>query len=146
MNYSKHGREIDDVFKVNCIYMQILESQDSPSKPLDSVSSAVSPLINTSHGQLAPCELENLGQHLEVELDLPGPVVGMGLGLTLGGGTAVTSSSTRGLDFGSSRCVGQGMGVHTMDPDTQRRLSLQEPQTPIDSRTPKRHRSDPGGS
>uniref|UniRef100_A0A3P9P799 Voltage-gated inwardly rectifying potassium channel KCNH2 n=1 Tax=Poecilia reticulata TaxID=8081 RepID=A0A3P9P799_POERE len=33
-----------------------------------------------------------------------------------------------------------------MDTETQRRLSLQEPQTPLDSRTPQRHGSDPGGS
>ncbi|KAF4087858.1 hypothetical protein AMELA_G00076130 [Ameiurus melas] len=30
------------------------------------------------------------------------------------------------------------------DPDTQRRFSLQEPQTILDSRTPQRHSSDPG--
>ncbi|MCI4374116.1 hypothetical protein PGIGA_G00002410 [Pangasianodon gigas] len=30
------------------------------------------------------------------------------------------------------------------DPNTQRRFSLQEPQTPLDSRTPQRHSSDPG--
>ncbi|XP_056869093.1 potassium voltage-gated channel subfamily H member 2 isoform X3 [Takifugu flavidus] len=121
---------------------QILESQDLPARSPDSVSSAVSPTINTSQDQLSHSELENLGQHLEV--DLPGPVVGMGLALTPGGGTAVTSSLTRRLDFSSSRCMGQG--VCTLDPETQRRLSLQEPQPPINSQTPKRHSSDPGGS
>ncbi|KAB5586487.1 hypothetical protein PHYPO_G00002230 [Pangasianodon hypophthalmus] len=30
------------------------------------------------------------------------------------------------------------------EPNTQRRFSLQEPQTPLDSRTPQRHSSDPG--
>uniref|UniRef100_A0A674MVA5 Voltage-gated inwardly rectifying potassium channel KCNH2 n=1 Tax=Takifugu rubripes TaxID=31033 RepID=A0A674MVA5_TAKRU len=125
-----------------CLYLQILESQDLPARSPDSVSSAVSPTINTSQDQLSHSELENLGQHLEV--DLPGPVVGMGLALTPGGGTAVTSSLTRRLDFSSSRCMGQG--VCTLDPETQRRLSLQEPQPPINSQTPKRHSSDPGGS
>uniref|UniRef100_A0A3B5Q283 Voltage-gated inwardly rectifying potassium channel KCNH2 n=1 Tax=Xiphophorus maculatus TaxID=8083 RepID=A0A3B5Q283_XIPMA len=33
-----------------------------------------------------------------------------------------------------------------MDAETQRRLSLQEPQTPLDSQIPQRHGSDPGGS
>uniref|UniRef100_A0A674P9C0 Potassium voltage-gated channel subfamily H member 2 n=1 Tax=Takifugu rubripes TaxID=31033 RepID=A0A674P9C0_TAKRU len=58
--------------------------------------------------------------------------------------TTLTSSLTRRLDFSSSRCMGQG--VCTLDPETQRRLSLQEPQPPINSQTPKRHSSDPGGS
>lgn len=122
--------------KVSCLYLQMLESQDLPAKSPGSVSSAVSPTINTSQ------DLENLGQHLEV--DLPGPVVGMGLALTPGGGAAVTSSLARRLDFSSSRCMGQG--VCTLDPETQRRLSLQEPQPPINCQTPKRHSSDPGGS
>lgn len=132
--------------KVNCDYLQILESQDLPAKPRDSVSSAVSPVINNNQVQLAPSELENLDQHLEVDLALPGPVGGMGLALTLGGGIAGTSNLTRGLHFGSSRCVGQAIGIPILDPEPQRRLSLQEPQTPINSRTPKRHSSDPGES
>lgn len=123
-----------------------MESQELPAKPRESISSAVSPVINNSQVQLAPSELENLGQHLEVDLVLPGPVGGMGSTLTLRGGTAGTSSLTGGLDFGSSRCVGQAIGVPTLDPDPQRRLSLQEQQTPINSRTPKRHSSDPGRS
>ncbi|KAI5606503.1 potassium voltage-gated channel subfamily H member 2, partial [Silurus asotus] len=36
------------------------------------------------------------------------------------------------------------LNVEPPDPDTQRRLSLQEPQTLLDSRTPQRHSSDPG--
>lgn len=123
-----------------------MESQDLPAKPPDSVSSAVSPLINTNQDQLSQSELEKLGQHSEVDLVLPGPVVGMGLGFTLQNGTTVTSSLTRGLDCGLRRCMGQRKGVCTLDPETQRRLSLQEPQPQINSRTPKRHSSDPGGS
>lgn len=103
-------------------------------------------MINNSQVQLASSELENLGHHLEVDLAPPGPVGGMGSTLTLEGGNAGTSSLTGGLDFGSSRCLGQALGVPTLDPDPQRRLSLQDGQTPINSRTPKRHSSDPGRS
>lgn len=124
-----------------------------------------SPLINTSQGQLAPSGLDSLGQHLELELELglgrgagvvSGPAVGSGQGLALGSGAAVGSSLGAGLDFGSGVCMGAGpgpgpgpvagTGVPSLDPETQRRLSLQEPQTPLDSRTPQRHSSDPGGS
>ncbi|XP_007256983.3 potassium voltage-gated channel subfamily H member 2 [Astyanax mexicanus] len=42
----------------------------------------------------------------------------------------------------------QGLRSHPLsqspDPETQRRFSLQEQQTPLDSRTPQRHSSDPG--
>lgn len=134
----------DEHYHLDCLYLQILKSQDLPAKPQDSVSSPVSPVINNSQIQLAPSELENLGQHLDVDLALPGPVGGMGLALTVVGGTAETSSLTGGLDFGSSRCVGQAIGIPTLDPEPQRRLSLQESQTLINSRTPKRHSSDPG--
>lgn len=127
--------------------MQILESQGLPAEPHDTVSSTVSPVLNTL-GQVQPgrTELEKLGQHLEVELGLPGPAEAMGLALPVGGGPAETSSFSGGLDFGSSRCMDQAVGVPTLDPEPQRRLSLQEPQTRVNSRTPKRHSSDPGGS
>ncbi|KAL2085358.1 hypothetical protein ACEWY4_018678 [Coilia grayii] len=42
-----------------------------------------------------------------------------------------------GVDVGAPRAP-------ALDPETQRRLSLPEPQTPLDSRTPQRHSSDPG--
>uniref|UniRef100_A0A8P4KFR6 Voltage-gated inwardly rectifying potassium channel KCNH2 n=1 Tax=Dicentrarchus labrax TaxID=13489 RepID=A0A8P4KFR6_DICLA len=83
---------------------------------------------------------------------ISGPAVGSGLGLDLGSGTAVGSGVGAGLDFGSGVCMGAGAGpgagtgVSSLDPETQRRRSLQEPQTPLDSRTPQRHGSDPGGS
>uniref|UniRef100_A0A8C4HG95 Voltage-gated inwardly rectifying potassium channel KCNH2 n=1 Tax=Dicentrarchus labrax TaxID=13489 RepID=A0A8C4HG95_DICLA len=108
---------------------------------------------------LAPSGLDSLGQHLGLELGLgtgpgviSGPAVGSGLGLDLGSGTAVGSGVGAGLDFGSGVCMGAGAGpgagtgVSSLDPETQRRRSLQEPQTPLDSRTPQRHGSDPGGS
>nr|XP_046226841.1 potassium voltage-gated channel subfamily H member 2 isoform X2 [Scatophagus argus] len=139
---------------------QILDTQDFeefPAKPLDSLQPQNSPLLNTSQGQLAPSGLDSLGQHLELELGLgtgviSGPAVGSSLGLSLGSRAAVGSSLGAGLDFGSGVCMGAGAGpaagtgVSSLDPETQRRLSLQEPQTPLDSRTPQRHSSDPGGS
>lgn len=137
-----------------------MDSQDFeefPAKPLDSVQTQDSPLIHTSQGQLAPSGLDSLGQRLEIELGLgtgvvSGPAMGSGLGLALGSGAAVGSSLGSGLDFGSGVGVGAGPGpvavpgVASLDLDTPRRLSLQEPQTPLDSRTPQRHSSDPGGS
>ncbi|XP_049421428.1 potassium voltage-gated channel subfamily H member 2 [Epinephelus fuscoguttatus] len=141
---------------------QILDSQDFeefPAKPLDSLQPQDSPLIHTSQSQLAPSGLDSLGQHLELELGLgtgagviSGPAVGSGVGIDLGSGAAVGSSLGAGLDFGSGVCLGSGVGpavgteVPSLDLETQRRLSLQEPQTPLDSRTPQRHSSDPGGS
>ncbi|KAL4000627.1 leucine-rich repeats and death domain-containing protein [Sarotherodon galilaeus] len=71
-------------------------------------------------------------------------------GTSLSYGEGAVSSLGAGLDFGSGVCIGAGTGAGTgvspLDPETQRRLSLQEPQTPLDSRTPQRHSSDPGGS
>ncbi|XP_053198176.1 potassium voltage-gated channel subfamily H member 2 [Scomber japonicus] len=145
---------------------EILDSQDFeefPPKPLDSLQPQESPLINTTQSQPAPSGLDSLGQHLELELGLgtgaaviSGPAVGSGsgLGLDLGSGAAVGSGLGAELDFGSGACMGAGVepeagagaGVSTLDPETQRRMSLQEPQTSLDSRTPQRHSSDPGGS
>uniref|UniRef100_A0A4W6BW35 Voltage-gated inwardly rectifying potassium channel KCNH2 n=1 Tax=Lates calcarifer TaxID=8187 RepID=A0A4W6BW35_LATCA len=143
---------------------QILDSQDFeefPAKPLESLPTQDTSLINTSQGQLAPSRLDSLGQHLELELGLgsgagvvSGSVAGSGsgLGMELASGAAVGSSLGAGLDFGSEVCIvagvgpAAGSGASPLDPETQRRLSLQEPQTPLDSRTPQRHSSDPGGS
>lgn len=141
--------------------MQILDSQDFeefPAKLLDSQHKDSS-LINTSQGQLTPSGLDSLGQKLELELGLgagagviSGPVVGSGLGQDLESRAAAGSSLGAGLDFGSGVCIGPGFGMSAgsgtsaLNPDAQRRLSLQEPQTPLDSRTPERHSSDPGGS
>lgn len=137
--------------------MQILDSQDFeefPTKPLEAVQTPDPLLICSNQGQLAsnPSGLDSLGQCLEMELALgtgvvPGPAMGSGLGLALG--AAAGSSLGSGLDFGSgagARPAAAGPGVASLDLDTQRRLSLQEPQTPLDSRTPQRHSSDPGAS
>lgn len=138
--------------------LQILDSEDFEefsTKPLDSLRPQDSSLINASEGQLAPAVLDSLGQHLEMGLGtgvISGPAVSSGLELDLRSGAAVGSSLGTGFDFGSGVCMGAlvgpeaGTGVSSMDPETQRRLSLQEPQTPLDSRTPHRHSSDPGGS
>ncbi|XP_054863051.1 potassium voltage-gated channel subfamily H member 2 isoform X2 [Amphiprion ocellaris] len=132
--------------------------EEFPAKPLNSLQPQDPPLINTSQSQLAPSGLDNLGQHLELELGLgtgagviSGVGSGSGLGLDLGSG-AVGSSIAAGLDFGSGVCMGAEVGptaatvASPLDPETPRRLSLQEPQTPLDPRTPQRHSSDPGGS
>uniref|UniRef100_A0A8D2ZRD1 Voltage-gated inwardly rectifying potassium channel KCNH2 n=1 Tax=Scophthalmus maximus TaxID=52904 RepID=A0A8D2ZRD1_SCOMX len=130
-----------------------------PAKPGDSLQAQEPPLINSSPVQLTPSSLNSLGQHLELELGLgtgagvvSGPLVGSGLGLELGSAAAAASSLGADLDFGSEMSVlagagpATGSGASPLDAETQRRLSLQEPQTPLDSRTPQRHSSDPGGS
>ncbi|XP_069007336.1 voltage-gated inwardly rectifying potassium channel KCNH2 [Embiotoca jacksoni] len=135
---------------------QILDSQDFeefPVKPLDSLLPQDSPLICTSQDQPAPSGLDGLGQQLELELGMDtgaavpsGAAGGSGLELELGSGAAGGASLGVGLDFGPGVCMGAATGASTLDPETQRRMSLQEPQTPLDSRTPQRHSSDPGGS
>lgn len=136
--------------------LQILHSQDFeefPAKPLDCLQPQDTPLINTSQSQLASSGLDRLGQHLGLGSGsggVSGAVAGSSLGLELGSGVGAVSSLGAGLDFGSGVCMGTGTaaatGVSPLDPETQRRLSLQEPQAPLDSRTPQRHSSDPGGS
>ncbi|KAA8580469.1 hypothetical protein FQN60_013427, partial [Etheostoma spectabile] len=137
---------------------QILDSQDFeefPAQPLDSLQPQDTPLINTNQGQLTPSGLDILGQHLDLGLVPEAGVItgpGSGVGIDFGSEAAVGSSLGAGLDFGSRVCMGAGVGPATgtgassLDPETQRRLSLQEPQTPLDSRTQHRHSSDPGGS
>lgn len=154
---------------------QIFECQDFeefPDEPLDSLQVQDGVVVSPSQPQPVPSGLDRLGQHLELELGLgaqpgvaPGAGVisgagaglGSGLGLELGSGAAMGSQTGMGsslgaeIDFGSFVCTGAGDGVvgagaSTLDLEAQRRLSLQEPQTPLDSRTPQRHSSDPGGS
>nr|XP_020475083.1 potassium voltage-gated channel subfamily H member 2-like isoform X2 [Monopterus albus] len=128
-----------------------------PAKPLHSLQHMDSVLISNSHGQLTSSGLDGLGQHLELELRLDtgagvtsGSVVG--LGLELQSGVAVGPSLGTELDFGSGLCTGamfgptSGSGVSPLDPNTQRRLSLQESQKQLNTQTPERHSSDPGGS
>lgn len=129
----------------SCVSLQILDPQDLeefPAKPLDSQHKDSS-LINASEGLLSPCRLDSLGQSLELELGLgagvgAGAGAGPGLGQELESRAIVGSSLGAGLNFG----VDAGIGEEAV----QRRLSLQDPHTPLDSRTPERHSSDPGGS
>ncbi|XP_076014501.1 voltage-gated inwardly rectifying potassium channel KCNH2 [Genypterus blacodes] len=146
---------------------QILDSQgfeEFQPNPLDALHRQDSTLISPSQGQLDPSGLDSLGQHLELELGLgtgagvssgAGPVVSSAFGLDLGTRPTVESHSRvglslgTGLEFGSGACMGAGAAAvaSSLDPEAQRRLSLQEPQMePLDSRTPQRHSSDPGGS
>ncbi|XP_034028082.1 potassium voltage-gated channel subfamily H member 2 [Thalassophryne amazonica] len=137
------------------------EIEEAPVKPIDTLQSPLqdSPLISTSQGELTPSGPDSLGQQLELDLGLGTGVMsqsrlglGSGVGLQLGRGAVIVSQSMAGLDFGSGACLGAevgpvvGTGVIALDSESQRRLSLQEPQTPLDSRTPQRHSSDPGGS
>uniref|UniRef100_A0A3P8VF43 Potassium voltage-gated channel subfamily H member 2 n=1 Tax=Cynoglossus semilaevis TaxID=244447 RepID=A0A3P8VF43_CYNSE len=75
------------------------------------------------------------------------------LGLELGGRATMASSLGTGLNISPEVChvaemgPANGSAAPRLDPESQRRLSLQEPQTSLDStRTPQRHSSDPGGS
>ncbi|XP_054621212.1 potassium voltage-gated channel subfamily H member 2 isoform X2 [Dunckerocampus dactyliophorus] len=143
---------------------QILDSQDFeefPAKSLESLEPQDSPLINTNQNQISSSGLDNLGQHLELELGLgtggsaiSGPAVGVDLDYSagLGSQSGMGPSFRTGLGFSSSLCTGAGVeqtggaGLSSQESMTQRRLSLQESQTPLDSRTPQRHSSDPGES
>ncbi|XP_068200015.1 potassium voltage-gated channel subfamily H member 2 [Antennarius striatus] len=129
---------------------QILDSQGFDKlqgKSLDSLEPQNTPLINPSLDQRPPPGLDSLGKHLELELGLGtgatgGPAASSESDLALGRGAAAGLS----LDFGSVALLGARADVCPLDTENQRRLSLQEPQTPLDSRTPQRHSSDPGGS
>lgn len=80
----------------------------------------------------------------------------MELELRLGSGAGAMAAGTAadaetniagGLDFVSVEPKpAAGTEASPMDTETQRRLSLQEPQTPLYSRIPQRHGSDPAGS
>ncbi|KAJ0059785.1 hypothetical protein NL108_012015 [Boleophthalmus pectinirostris] len=96
---------------------QILETQDFEEFPSRPHEGAV---MSSHPSGLGALELQ-LGR---------GPGTGLVPGPEQSGG---------GVELTPGACV-------SMDPESQRRLSLQEPQTPLDSRTPQRHRSDPGGS
>lgn len=106
--------------------VQILESQDFeefPSKLQEA------PVMSSSQGPISPSGLDSLG-----------------LGLSSTGVVMSGTSSGLGLELGAGIEFNPGVCASSLDPETQRRLSLQEPQMPLDSRTPQRHSSDPGGS
>ncbi|XP_007560720.1 potassium voltage-gated channel subfamily H member 2 [Poecilia formosa] len=125
---------------------QILDSQnfeDFSAKPLDSVQPQDSSLIPANQDQPEPSALGSLGQHVELELQLGSMAGAMAAGTAADAETSIAG----GLDFPSVEPnPAAGTEASPLDAETQRRLSLQEPQTPLDSRTPQRHVSDPGGS
>ncbi|XP_061569986.1 potassium voltage-gated channel subfamily H member 2 [Cololabis saira] len=128
---------------------QILETtgfEEFPVQPLDSVQTQ-EPLIPSGQDQRALSGPEPPGHHLELELGVRAGVV-PGAGLELGTGPEMEAGLRAGLDFASGAGLGPTAGTEAspVDPEIQRRLSLQNPQTPLDSRTPQRHSSDPGGS
>ncbi|KAM4534012.1 voltage-gated inwardly rectifying potassium channel KCNH2 isoform 2-T2 [Odontesthes bonariensis] len=134
---------------------QILDSQDFegfPAEPPESAQPQNSSLIPSSQNQPASSGLDSLDGHLELELGL-GIYSGAaaGSGLEFRNGAEVGPNSGAGLDTAGGN-TGAGVvpaaeaEVSSSDPDIQRRRSLQEPQTSLDSQTPQRHGSDPGGS
>uniref|UniRef100_A0A3Q3ABV8 Potassium voltage-gated channel subfamily H member 2 n=1 Tax=Kryptolebias marmoratus TaxID=37003 RepID=A0A3Q3ABV8_KRYMA len=136
---------------------QILDSQESEefsAKSPNSMQPKESCLITSNQNQPAPPGLDNLGQHLEMELGLctrAGIIIS---GVTAGSEltTEVESNIGEGLEFASGVCIkakiktSSGTDVLPVEGETLRRLSVQEPQTTLDSQTSQRHSSDPGGS
>lgn len=82
-----------------------------------------------------------LAANMELEQGLGTTALGTVLDLELGPGFDMGASAGPA----ESRS-GVGKGMSSVDPDAQQRLSLQDPQTPLDSRTTQRHGSDTGGS
>ncbi|XP_072234154.1 voltage-gated inwardly rectifying potassium channel KCNH2 [Leuresthes tenuis] len=138
---------------------QILDSQDFegfPAKPLDSVQLQNSSLVTTSQNQLTSSGLDSLDGHLELELEL-GIRAGIYSGAAAGSGLEFRNGAEAEPNLGAGLDIaGENIGARVVpaaetevspsDPDIQRKLSLQEPQTSLDSQTPQRHSSDPGGS
>lgn len=113
-------------------------------------------LITSSQDQPVPPGLDNLGQHLELELGLcteagitSGGIVGSGSDLAK---VTEAESNIRGLEFAYGGCVEAKLesasetDVSPVDGETSRRLSIQEPRATLDSQTSQRLSSDPGGT
>ncbi|XP_030205177.1 potassium voltage-gated channel subfamily H member 2 isoform X3 [Gadus morhua] len=123
---------------------QILDPQDLlgfPRNPLEALQPQDAPGPGRGPGS-------GLDQDLEMDLGL-GSATGLvpGAGMDLGPALRPILD----LDFGNQASRGSGFDLSPgrgalLDLEAQRRRSLQEPQTPLDSRTPQRHGSDPGGS
>ncbi|XP_059901765.1 potassium voltage-gated channel subfamily H member 2 [Gadus macrocephalus] len=123
---------------------QILDPQDLlgfPRNPLEALHTQGAPGPGRGPGS-------GLDQDLEMDLGL-GSATGLvpGAGMDLGPALRPILD----LDFGNQASRGSGFDLSPgrgglLDLEAQRRRSLQEPQTPLDSRTPQRHGSDPGGS
>lgn len=125
---------------------QILDSQnfeDFSAKPLDSMAPQDSSLIPANQDQPESSALGSLGQHVELALQLDSGAGAMSAGTAADAETTIAG----GLNFASVEPKpAAGTEALPMDAETQRRLSLQEPQTPLDSQIPQRHGSDRGGS
>uniref|UniRef100_H3CTP7 Potassium voltage-gated channel subfamily H member 2 n=1 Tax=Tetraodon nigroviridis TaxID=99883 RepID=H3CTP7_TETNG len=106
--------------------MQLLQRQMALVPP---AYSAVS-----SPPQVSPCPGSGPGPGPEERLSQP-----------LETDTLASLSQVMRIRLVQAEGVGQATGIATLDPEPHRRLSLQEPQTLTNSRTPKRHSSDPGG-
>ncbi|KAM4543333.1 voltage-gated inwardly rectifying potassium channel KCNH2 isoform 2-T3 [Fundulus diaphanus] len=126
---------------------QILDSQnfeEFPAKSIDYIQPQDPSLITINQDHPESSGHGSLGQHLKLELGL-GSRAGV-----IAAGSVTDAGKTLGaeLDFASQGQMKPAAGteVSPMDPETQRRLSLQESQISLDSRTPQRHSSDPGGS
>ncbi|KAM9712577.1 voltage-gated inwardly rectifying potassium channel KCNH2 isoform 2-T2 [Menidia menidia] len=135
---------------------QILESQDFeefPAKPPDSLQLQDSSLLGASQDQFRFSKLDGLGKHEELGLGLDTRAGVIGPVLECRNGAEAEPNLEAGLDFVTGENTGAGSGPAAAgtegppaDHCVQRRLSLQEPRAPLDSWTPQRHSSDPGGS
>uniref|UniRef100_A0A8C7MV77 Voltage-gated inwardly rectifying potassium channel KCNH2 n=1 Tax=Oncorhynchus kisutch TaxID=8019 RepID=A0A8C7MV77_ONCKI len=139
--------------------MQLLQRQMALVPPAYSTVSSppqASPYPGPGHGERL-VQSETLASLSQLELGA-GSVAGLESGMQAGSGlgsgmraaSGLGSGMRAGSGLGSGMQAGSGLGsvegANGLDPDTQRRLSLPEPQTPLDSQTPQRHSSDPGGS
>lgn len=112
-----------------------------------------SSLSTSSQDQPVFPGLGTLEQHLDLDLELcnVAGIISVGSGSELVKGTEADSNVVGGLEFASGVCteakVGPGCGtdVSPVDGEIPRRLSVQEAQTILDSRTSQRHSSDSGG-
>ncbi|XP_035981241.1 potassium voltage-gated channel subfamily H member 2-like [Fundulus heteroclitus] len=126
---------------------QILDSQnfeEFPAKSIDSIQPQDPSLITINQDHPESSEHGSQGKHLKLELGLGSRAGVIAAGSVTDAGKILGAE----LDFASQGQMKPAAGteVSPMDPETQRRLSLQESQISLDSRTPQRHSSDPGGS
>lgn len=132
---------------------QILHPQDFPRNPLETLQ-AHDPLAENLELELGLGTTTDLIPGTGIEL---GPALRPVLDLELGNGASLVpgfdfslgvcmGASTGPAESGSVVGSGVGEGMSSVDPDAQHGLSLQDTQTPLDSRTTQRHGSDTGGN
>ncbi|XP_029611553.1 potassium voltage-gated channel subfamily H member 2 isoform X2 [Salmo trutta] len=126
--------------------------EEFPGKSCDSLRSPDqlhpqdSPLVSPIETRRDTTGLGSLILDLDLDLDLDSLELELGAGSVAGLGSGMRAGSGLGSGMRAGSGLGSVGGANGLDPDTQRRLSLPEPQTPLDSQTPQRHSSDPGGS